>query len=470
MQAYQIVDRLNLLYGEQYPMLKELERVVNTEELSSIFTLSSYFLGKKHRANMNALMNLVYERQVCDNTFVLFKVLDKISQNDDSLDALRNFMACETVDRKSMYLVFRVLNGMYYNDTDMLDDLKNVVCAEEGEFSRDSIFLLFNILEKLIDDEEGLSALKNVCANHNFIKSQTELLFRVIMNIEYPDDEILSALKNIIAVDTDPDLFLLFKVIQGFDESNENIALLKTSTIFKSKIYELTNVITNNRFIIPTNMKKMVNRFEGDALTDAFSRGQLQSKIWLTDIVNELDIDLGKMIHVCAGWYGVLPALMFERLDIDGKIYSFDIDPSTDNPADTLNKEYIIENMTFKSFIFDVRKFTYDKQSVPISHYKYSDALQFEKSNDLFEIDKPSCIINTSCEHIEDFDTWFESIPSGMLVIMQNNNFVEHDDETVVNTISSEKEWKNKLNLSEVLYSGTLELEKYQRYMIIGRK
>ena len=96
---------------------------------------------------MNALMNLVYERQVCDNTFVLFKVLDKISQDNDSLDALRNFMACETIDRKSMYLVFRVLNGMYPNEIDALDDLKNVVCAEDGEFDRDLIFLLFNIFQ-----------------------------------------------------------------------------------------------------------------------------------------------------------------------------------------------------------------------------------------------------------------------------------------------------------------------------------
>ena len=259
MKPYEIADRLNLLYGNSRPMLSELERIVNTEELSSVFTLSSYFLGKKHRANMNALMNLVYERQVCDNTFVLFKVLDKISQDKDSLDALRNFMACETIDRKSMYLVFRVLNGMYPNETDALDDLKNIVCAEDGEFDRDLIFLLFNILEKLIDDEEGLGALKNVCGNHNFIKSQTELLFRVIMNIEYPDDEIFSALKNIIAVDTDPDLFLLFKVIQGFDESNEEISQVKSATIFKTKIFELAHTITEGKYTIPMNMKKMIN-------------------------------------------------------------------------------------------------------------------------------------------------------------------------------------------------------------------
>ena len=87
MLPYQIIDRLNLLYGTTRPMLSEVEKIVNTEEISSIFTLSSYFLGKKHRANINALMNLVYERQNDENIFVLFKVLNRIVHDNESLDA-----------------------------------------------------------------------------------------------------------------------------------------------------------------------------------------------------------------------------------------------------------------------------------------------------------------------------------------------------------------------------------------------
>ena len=147
MLPYQIIDRLNLLYGTTRPMLSEVEKIVNTEELSSIFTLSSYFLGKKHRANINALMNLVYERQNDENIFVLFKVLNRIVHDNDSLDALRNFMAVDKVDRKNMYLVFKVLNTMYPDETETLDDLKNIICAEDGEFSREQIFILFNVLQ-----------------------------------------------------------------------------------------------------------------------------------------------------------------------------------------------------------------------------------------------------------------------------------------------------------------------------------
>ena len=470
MLPHEIVDRFNLLYGDSRPMLSELDRVVNTEELSSIFTLSSFFLGKKHRANINALMNLIYERQNDDNTFVLFKVLNRISQDEDSLDALRNFMAVDDVNRNNMYLVFRVLQGMYPDESDSINDLKNIVCAEKGEFNRENVFLLFNVLEKFIDDEEGLSALKNVCGTRDFVKCQTELLFRVISNIEYPEIEILDALKNLIAVEKEPDLFLLFKVIQAFDESCDNIALLKSATIFKSKVFELAHELTEQKFSIPMNLKKMVNRFEGPALTDAFSRGQLQSKLWLLDKVSDYNLKLGDTIYVCAGWYGVLSALLFERYNVEGNIYSFDSDPTTSNPADTLNKEWIIDNMKFKSFVKDIKELKYDDEILPIQHFKYTDATEFEIMDTTHEVKKPTCVINTSCEHITDFKKWWDSIPKDTMVILQNNDFIDNDDETVVNTITDMQSWLDELKLSKEIFSGVLSLEQYKRYMVIGTK
>lgn len=468
MKPYQIADRLSLLYSDKYPLVQEVERIVNTEELSSIFTLSQFVLGRQHSETVRAFMNLVYERTEDNNVFVLFKVLNTILQDDDALDALRNFMAVDTPDRQKLYLVFRVLHGLYPDDTDFIDNLKNITCGD-GEFSRDNIFVLFNVIERALGESEVLSALKNACGTNRFVLLQTELLFKLVMSLPDPTEEVFDALKNIISVETEPDLFLLFKVLQAIDPDCEEIGLLKSNTLMKTKMAETVDFITGSKYIIPQNMKKMINRFEGDALTDAFSRGQLRSKKWLIDMVNALDIDLGDNVYVCAGWYGVLSALLFEHTDAKN-IYSFDIDPTTDNPADTLNKEYIMDNMRFKSFIHDVRELKYEAQTLPINHYKYSDATEFEKTETLHSISGPTCVINTSCEHIEDFDIWFAGIPKGTLVIMQNNNFIEHDDETVVNTIGHEDEWSDKLNLSEVIFKGTLNLEKYDRYMVIGRK
>ena len=468
MKPYQVADRLSLLYGEKYPLVNEIARIVNTEELSSIFTLTQFMLGRKHSETVRAFMNLVYERTDDDNVFVLFKVLNVISQDEDALDALRNFMAVDTPDRQKLYLVFRVLHGLYPDESEFIDNLKNITCGD-GEFSRDNIFVLFNTIERALGESEVLSALKNACGTEKFVNLQTELLFKLVMSFPDPTEEILDALKNIITVETEPDLFLLFKVLQAIDPDCVEVALLKSNTLMKTKMADTVDFITGGKYIIPQNMKKMINRFESDALTDAFSRGQLRSKKWLIDIVKALEIDLGDTIYVCAGWYGVLSALMFERIDAKN-IYSFDIDPSTDNPADTLNKEYIINGMRFKSFVNDVRTLKYEPQILPINHYKYSDATEFEKTKSTLDIEGPTCIINTSCEHIENFDEWFAGIPKGTLVIMQNNNFTEHDDDTVVNTISDENEWSAKLNLSEVIFKGTLNLEKYDRYMVIGKK
>ena len=74
MLSHEIVDRLTILYGNKHPIVNSLERVVTTEELSSIFVLSSYLLGKEHRETVSALKNLIYERKSEDNIFVLFNL------------------------------------------------------------------------------------------------------------------------------------------------------------------------------------------------------------------------------------------------------------------------------------------------------------------------------------------------------------------------------------------------------------
>lgn len=484
MKPYEVVDRLKILYGEKYPTMLNLERVVANEELNDIFVLSSVLLGKKHRQTVNALMNLVYERQIDENVFVLFKILNRISQDEDALDALRNFMAVENIDRNNLYLVFRLLTTLYSTrgHEEFLNNLKNITCDSQKvsgtlfpQFSREQIFILFNMLGEVIDDEEGLSALKNICGQSNFIKAQTELLFRVLMAFPDPTDENFDAVKNIITNDLEPDLFLLFKIIQSIEPDNENIGLLKSVTLFKTNIDKLANVLIDDDTItIPTNMNKLIQRFEGKALTDAFSRGQLQSKLWLSDMVKQLETPtglLGELVYVCAGWYGVLPAILFERNNVQ-KILSFDIDPSTDNVADSLNKEQQID-AKFKAFVADVHELGVNKMGnkrLPTRHYKYEDMTNFTTTDSITEINKPTTIINTSCEHIENFSDWWDTIPTGQLVIMQNNNFTEHDDDTVHNTVESLEEWCDMLNVSDVLYAGELELDLYTRYMVIGYK
>ena len=430
MQPHEIVDRLTILYGNKYPVINSLERVANTEVLSDIFVLSSYLLGKEHRETVSALKNLIYERQGEDNIFVLFKVIDTIREDTEALHALRNICSSSTLN---IPVLFRVITAITF----------------AKRYSGNST--------------EAMNALQNVCDSDHFVMLQTELLFKLIINLDNRDEEVISAIKNLVSTSAEPDMFLLFKVLQAIDTKNESIATLKSATIYKTNILKLAHKLTEEKYTIPVNMGKMVKRFEGKPLTDSFSRGQLRSKIWISDTINDLDIDLGDMIYVCAGWYGVLPALLFERNKID-TIRSFDIDSSCALPAETLNRCYTVDDWKFKASTMDIKDLIYTGE------FMY-ETLKYNGDKETITDGAPTCVINTSCEHIEDFASWWAGIPTGMLVIMQNNDFDDEEKhDHADDTVTSLEEFSERLNVSETLYEGTLALNKYNRYMVIGYK
>jgi hypothetical protein len=430
MQSHEIVDRLTILYGNKHPVINSLERVANTEVLSDIFLLSSYLLGKEHRETVSALKNLIYERQGEDNIFVLFKVIDTIREDTEALHALRNICSSSTLN---IPVLFRVITAITF----------------AKRYSGNST--------------EAMNALQNVCDSDHFVMLQTELLFKLIINLDNRDEEVISAIKNLVSNNAEPDMFLLFKVLQAIDTKNEWIGTLKSVTIYKTNILKLAHKLTEEKYTLPLHLKNMIKSFEGEVLTDSLSRGQLRSKMWVSDTVNDLDIDLGDMVYVCAGWYGVLPAILFERNKVEA-IRSFDIDPSCSLPAETLNRSYTQNDWQFKASTMDVNNLTYTDE------FMY-ETLKYNGDKEMITDGAPTCVINTSCEHIEDFDKWWAGIPDGMLVIMQNNDFDDEDEhDHADDTVSSLEEFAKRLNVSETLYEGTLALDKYNRYMVIGIK
>jgi len=378
----------------------------------------------------------------------------------NSLERVTNTEVLSDIFVLSSYLL-----GKEHRET--VSALKNLVYERAPE---DNIFVLFKVINPIADDLEALHALRNVTSGSDFVNIQTELLFKLIINLQDTSEPVLSAIKNLVTSAAEPDMFLLFKVLQAIDVDNEWIRTLKSVTLYKNNIPKLAHRLTEYKYTLPLNMGKMVKRFEGKALTDAFSRGQLRSKLWVSDTVKDLDIDLGDMIYVCAGWYGVLPAILFERNEARN-ILSFDSDASTDNPADTLNKEQTIDGLRFKAVVQDIHALKYKDESFDVNHYQYTEMTEFETTKQSMPVKMDaSCVINTSCEHIVDFDKWWAGIPDGMLVIMQNNDFDDEDHEHADDTVTSLEEFTKRLNVSETLYEGTLALEKYNRYMVIGRK
>jgi len=193
---------------------------------------------------------------------------------------------------------------------------------------------------------------------------------------------------------------------------------------------------------------------------DSFSRGQLQSKLWLIKELKKLNLELGT-VFLCAGWYAILATMLFEsKLKLD-KIRSFDIDPSCVDIAETFNKPWFTQQWRFKAITQDITTIDYNEhtwQSWSTANNRMSYPIT----------DIPNTIINTSCEHIDPFDEWYNKIPEGKLLVLQANNFIEVDEH--VNTYNTLAEFNANVPMTQTLYTGELELTKYTRYMKIGFK
>ena len=227
-----------------------------------------------------------------------------------------------------------------------------------------------------------------------------------------------------------------------------------------------------------------------DKIGDALSQGQIKSKQWLLSKIKGIDLGI---VFICAGWYGTLATMMFEDENIYvDKIRSFDIDDSCWKIAEDLNEPWKADNWVFKATTLDIVSFFTngyysDKDTTVINKITNLDntwSLEEKEKPDTNKTyhyytinvkgepklcqEVPDTIINTSCEHIEKFTEWFNAILKDKLVVLQSNNYFEIDDH--INCVKNITEFKQQAPLSNIIYEGELELEKYTRFMLIGYK
>ena len=178
---------------------------------------------------------------------------------------------------------------------------------------------------------------------------------------------------------------------------------------------------------------------------DAFSSGQIGSKIWLCEELEKL-FDTVDSIWIYGGWYGVSAFLLLSRGKIEIEyIRSYDLDPACVEVADMINENWVYQNWKFKAKTQDCNELEIDWTG-------------------------PDLIINTSTEHFESMD-WWNNIPKGTTVALQGNNMI-HDDHHIHST--SVNEFVARFPVTDVLYKGEKEFVypdwRFTRYMLIGIK
>lgn len=194
-----------------------------------------------------------------------------------------------------------------------------------------------------------------------------------------------------------------------------------------------------------------ITRHDHPGIGIALNKNQIASKMWLAEaLLASAGPDYGTLL-ILGGWFGVLGAVLLHdsRFSID-RVRSIDIDPRCAAIAEALNATH-------------VRAGRFCAQTADMLEIDYTRPYGAAADGG-----RPDLVINTSCEHLVDFDRWYRRIPAGQLLVMQSNDYYacrEH-----VNCVPDLAAFRQRAPLSEVLFAGERKLRHYVRFMLIGRK
>ena len=202
------------------------------------------------------------------------------------------------------------------------------------------------------------------------------------------------------------------------------------------------------------------DRYGGDVINinDHFSRGQVQSKLWMLNELEKIveEKEMGNVL-MYGGWYNTFAYFLFERFNIK-QLYSLDMDPECWEIADNFNaKQCYDEAWRFKAATVDVNKLEWKDRTVKF------DVPRPNMSATPITF-KPNIVINTSCEHMT--DDWFKNLPEGTPVCLQTNDYFENDQHT--NCVKDLEEAKKKYKFTDLAYAGELKTFLYKRFTLIG--
>jgi hypothetical protein len=145
---------------------------------------------------------------------------------------------------------------------------------------------------------------------------------------------------------------------------------------------------------------------------------------------------------------GVLGAVLLHdpRFAI-GSVESVDIDPRCAPIAEALNATHVRAGR-FAARTADMLALDYDAKAGGGDHF--------------------DLVINTSCEHLDDFGGWYDRVPAGQLLVLQSNDYFACGEH--VNCVADLAALRAQAPMRDVLFAGQRAMRRYVRFMLIGRK
>lgn len=181
---------------------------------------------------------------------------------------------------------------------------------------------------------------------------------------------------------------------------------------------------------------------------DAFSHGQIKSKLWLC---SELEKYIPENSHlaILGCWYNILGFMLLTR---NNKTYSsivgIDKDSNVVEVANKILNYWVIEN---------ARLFRNINEDVNVSN-----------------LENYNVVINCSSEHMENAN-WFNNIKSGSLCCIQTTNVTDPNYPWLIKNPSTDlNDFVSKYPVKKKLFLDILPIRYdgwgYDRYMLIGIK
>lgn len=196
---------------------------------------------------------------------------------------------------------------------------------------------------------------------------------------------------------------------------------------------------------VAADIARLYGKGVPDDLSIACGHKQIANKQWLVAALAQTLPKPDGPVWVLGAWYGVLGALLLNEpaLAID-QVVSLDIDPGCASVAETLNHRHVAAGR--------FRAVTSDMMSVDFAR----------------ESPMPGLVINTSCEHLDDVPAWIATLPRGLPVVLQSNDYVREPDHR--SCVPSLDAFREQVGLAEVLFAGARPSRNYTRFMLIGRR
>lgn len=188
-------------------------------------------------------------------------------------------------------------------------------------------------------------------------------------------------------------------------------------------IPEFFNVLYDDACLASTDLRE---------IRDHFRRKQLVGKSWLYTQLEGLGLSAQHRAIIIGGWLGFTA----RSLQLLGPQWILDCDP--DSRVAGIAGRFNRFNPGYQRVLMDANVLDYAGADL---------------------------VINTCTEHMEE-SQWFEQIPQGAWVALQGTDWPEEDH---VMTVASLEEFQGRYPL-DLTYAGTLDLDQYRRYMLIGRK